>query len=340
MSNQSKQEEEAVLIDFLLGHCETDVQRRIRRRLDEDKGFRRLYEDLANAWRALGLSADVDPPEDLTAKTLSRIQSARRTQALLDREELARPAVGPTFSARELSIVAAAIFVLAVIFLPSFRQARIVSQRQRCASRLGRLGTALLTYASANDNCLPAVYGSTTRWLSDDDKPAVSNSAALFKLLRYRYVQSPTLFQCPAIGGGTFEVKAGMVDFPAGRYIGYSYQHSIGPHHLRVTHPKLAAVADRMAILADSNPVFEEGRFRQERLNQPSRNHANQGQNVLFLDMHVEWAPRPNVGVNGDNIYLAKGIRIYRGTERPTDSTDTFLLPSFSPPNGNRPSDR
>ena len=34
-----------------------------------------------------------------------------------------------------------------------------------------------------------------------------------------------------------------------------------------------------------------------------SPNHQNEGQNVLFLDGHVNFSKKPTVGVNGDNIY-------------------------------------
>jgi hypothetical protein len=45
--------------------------------------------------------------------------------------------------------------------------------------------------------------------------------------------------------------------------------------------------------------------------------------------MHVDFKKSPNVGVRGDNIYLAEGVYKYDGAETPTTPTDTFLLPAF-----------
>lgn len=86
-----------------------------------------------------------------------------------------------------------------------------------------------------------------------------------------------------------------------------------------------------MAILADRNPLFTAGRLRKDRMSRAvSENHARTGQNVLYLDMHVDWTTRPDVGVMGDNIYLSGTRREYVGDEAPVGPTDSFLLPAFS----------
>lgn len=71
-----------------------------------------------------------------------------------------------------------------------------------------------------------------------------------------------------------------------------------------------------------------------------SRNHGGVGQNVLYVDAHVEFADRPNVGVNMDNIYTVfdsyldlRGIIIGAigdypdETYGPAAQTDSFLVP-------------
>jgi hypothetical protein len=220
---------------------------------------------------------------------------------------------------------------MAFILIPSMRQARFMELTSKCRSQAGQIGSALLVYANANSDYLPGADSAIARWLPDPSEPYVSNSTGLFKLIRSGYA-SPVLFQCPAVGGRSFVAQAGMSDFPADEFVSYSYQHTLGPHALVRTDPKLSAVAEQMVILADSTPVFRNGRFRSDHVRAAaSDNHRGKGQNVLHLDMHVEWSKTPSVGVEGNNIFLAEGIYDYEGKEAPTSPTDTFLLPAYSP---------
>jgi len=70
-------------------------------------------------------------------------------------------------------------------------------------------------------------------------------------------------------------------------------------------------------------------------LNSP--NHAREGENVLFADGHVEFAKRPIVGVNYDNIYTQQGLDGFLETslqgnqpddkQGPTTLTDSMIIP-------------
>ena len=69
-----------------------------------------------------------------------------------------------------------------------------------------------------------------------------------------------------------------------------------------------------------------------------SRNHAGEGQDVLFVDGHVEFVKRPIVGVNYDNIYTLQAsytlsdslIGMVPDPEQrlgPLTNTDSFIVP-------------
>ncbi len=220
------------------------------------------------------------------------------------------------------------MILLAVVFVPSAREARRQAVIGRCKSHAGQIGSALLTYANANDDYFPAADTPQRRWLPAANQRAASNSKVLFKLIRSGYA-SPVVFRCPAGGEGSFVVKAEMINFPAEKFIGYSYQHALSNRGMRISDPILSAVAERMVILGDSNPIFAAGRFRREKVTSGvSENHGSTGQNVLYLDMHVNWVERATVGVRNDNIFLAGNILEYKGDEQPTGPTDTFLLPT------------
>lgn len=332
---EQRRNDEALLMDFLAARS-GDAAEEIHLRLAQEPEFRALYDDIARALAAMRLAPELEPPADLAARTMARIESLRKTEALVAREELHRRTFfRPTFSMRELGAVAAAAIVLAAVFVPSIYKARQQAATDLCASQEAQIGAAASTFANANNGYLPAASAGQGQWLPADGRRAFSNSAGPFKLVVAGYVP-PSMFQCPAVSGGSaagFVLQAGMNDFPNAKFISYSYQYALGSSGLGFNNPILAKVAKDMAILADETPLFADGRFRPERLNTPdSLNHGGRGQNVLYLDMHVNWAQTPNVGVGGDHIYLVKGVTNYRGDEAPADLTDTFLLPSY--PNG------
>ena len=291
--------------------------------------------DVGNTLAALSLLGESDPPEGLADQTIARIAAAKRTNELLRREEMNRRRVyWPTFSLREVSAVAASLLVMAAILVPSLRLASHRAQRQACLSRVGQIGTALSAYAMENDGALPMASGELARWLpgSGDSTPLASPSRGPFRLIEGQFA-TPAQFLCPAVGGEAFVVRAGMQDFPSSRNIHYSSQYNIGPEPLRVDDPDLGRYAGEMAIFADASPIFHDGRFDRRRISNPtSDNHDGRGQNVLYLDMHGEWATSASVGVANDNIYLVDGVMDYTGSERPRHKTDSFLLPTSIAP--------
>ncbi|MFP3937059.1 MAG: hypothetical protein ACLFVW_01865 [Phycisphaerae bacterium] len=328
---RQRTEDEVKLLDFLNGSCDEHQQREIRHRLAEDEEFRRLHDSMASAFKALDLLPEYESDEDLTQRTLAKVRQHRQTQELIAREEASRGAFRPTFRFRELAVVAAVLVVLGSVMIPAIYKARSAAATDLCAYRMGEIGTGLLTYANDNNGHLPAAGTSKHPWLAGNDQPPASNSAALFRLLPSKHVASPQAFQCPAVASGSFVVTAGMTDFPDGQYVSYSYQHAVGDSPLSVHDGKAAEVAEEMAILSDSNPIFEGGRFHPDRTGMStSANHNHAGQNVLYLDMHVDWKTNARAGVSGDNIFLADDVREYTGYEEPAGPTDSFLLPAYT----------
>ncbi|MEW6252842.1 MAG: hypothetical protein AB1716_19570 [Planctomycetota bacterium] len=156
-------------------------------------------------------------------------------------------------------------------------------------------------------------------------------------------------------------------DFVGYHTLSYGYQLPFGPRAR--PHENLDP---RMAMLADKGPYYEAGgpglegtettRDQRSAVNPPaeasaggtgdeirakpdrfwrpynSRNHHGEGQNVLFVDSHVEFVKRPIVGVNYDNIYtLQSGLSLagsvlgmVPGPDEPLGpgtQTDSFIVP-------------
>jgi len=324
--------DEQLIIDLLLGQLSPDLRADLEQRLRDEPQLRTLHDDLANTFKALALVQGAQAPDDLVERTIRRIARHQQTNALLARQEINRRTWSlPTFSMRELIGVAAAVLLLAAIFIPSVLHIREQGRIVQCASQIGQIGSALQTYAMENSGHLPVSRTEPAPWLATQNRQASSNSAGLFKLVPSKYA-SATIFQCPGSGRTEgFVLKADMNDFPSRRHISYSYQHSMG-NGLSINNQDLTAAASNMAILSDDNPLFKNGVFQAHRLSPPIRsdNHNRTGQNVLYIDMHVAWADHPNVGIDGDNIFIIDGVYSYRGDEIPVRPTDSFLLPAFT----------
>lgn len=328
--SKNRLQDEAVLIDLLLGQCDAARQREVEQRLAADPEFAKLKEDLENAFGALRLMPEAQAPDDLVKKTLARVESAKQTDAILSKVEASRRWAAPTFSLREVGAMAAAVLILAVVFIPSIRQAKRQMVVTECASNMGQIGSALSSYATDDKEFFPASADHKIRWMPADGEKAVSNSAGLFKLVKGGYA-APGVFQCPAVSGEPLAVAPSLTDFPAAKYVSYSYQHPVGPDGALRRDSLTGPEADRMVLLADNTPVFPDGTFRRDRVNAAaSENHNRTGQNVLYANMSVSWADRPNVGVSDNNIFLADGVYDYHGDEAPASRTDTFLLPAYS----------
>lgn len=336
MTNHTDHDEQ-LLIDYCLGRCEADQAQAVGWRLQEDAAFAALHQDIRNTLAAMDLVTILEPPAGLAQRTINRLRQVHATEALIARAELARrPASRSRFSLRELAAVASVVLLLGLgFYLTLGRGDQSLRARQLaslCEARLGEIGRAAHAYAEENDAFLPVSAPVAGPWLAASGQEVLSNSTALFQLIRLNYAPAET-FQCPGTAGprpAGFAVMAGMTDFPHGKFIGYSYQHTLG-RGLSLNDPVLRAAAAEMVILADSNPLFAGGRFHPGRVaTAVSNNHDRRGQNVLYLDNHVRWAVTATVGVGGNNIYLAEGVLQYRGDEAPASPTDTFLLPAYS----------
>lgn len=322
--NTISQTDELLLVDDIQGRLGRKEAAALKHRLEKHPELRNLRKELSATLAALEVATQPSVPHGLAARTLDHIATVQRTNALLAIQE-SRSRRRSNFSFRELVAIAAVMLVMLGLIVPSLRIARQHRDEGLCAAQLGQIGVGLNTYAMNHEGNLPGPPdGKPTRWMGA--KEGQCNASALFTLLRNGHVSRPTVFQCPATEGGSFEVVPGMKRFPKPNHISYSYQHSFGPHRVRLNLPR----ASGFVILADANPLFEGGVFHPDRVDAPSSmNHQQRGQNVLFLDGHTQWTQTANAGVDGDNIYRLFGKRTYQGTEAPMSTLDTFLLPAY-----------
>ncbi len=205
------------------------------------------------------------------------------------------------FTLIELLVVIAIIGILAGILLPVLSRARESARRTQCASNVKQIGMGLIMYANENSEAFPV---STTA-------PVAMTS---LKLLFPNYVSDPRMFNCPSDTSVTAATNADMNDTTGDAFDKDECSYGYDNTHTQADDADVAIAADRppAATSATAN----------------SANHNGRGQNVVYIDGHVEFVNSPLAGwyapdgTTRDNIYTNTA----GGTGVSTVATDTVIL--------------
>ena len=284
------------------------------------------------------------------------------------------------FTLVELLVVIAIIALLMGILMPALSRVRQLAYRLVCGANLSGIGKTMLVYANDCDGELPraggrrSVWGGPVVWNAADRMAAYGTaggadghatiSSSLYLLVKYSEI-SPKSFVCKSDTGTTEWELTRTTGYIPGmqlsdawdfgdepeKHCSYAYHWPFGAYALTT------ADAPGLAVAADRNPwqVSPAGEKRDDttwadfypnagresvQLGN-SRTHEEEGQNVLFLDSHVEFAKTSACSLEEDNIYTLwasrtdreKGKRYGSRTGGPQDRKDSLLLHSV-------PSDR
>ena len=302
-----------------------------RRQLEEADRGRAVSQwlELIDRWPA-------DPPaDDLVARTMARVRDAGRQHEVVARIDEARMDVGPTgaiaFRWSELIAVAATLLIAVSLLWPMLARSRSDAMRVACAANLNAAGMSMRSYAADNGRILPRYASQPGASWWNVGQPfengfVQSNSANLYKLRRTGYADLKSL-TCPTNGETASQLAASAFDWPSPRSISYSYQNQFTAEPTRVErNPGIVVLADKnplfTAAAGDSSQLtFDANRD----LSAPGHRHTDAGQSALILDGRVIWTKSPVI--NGDNFYTAQGVTKYTGTETPTATSDSFLVP-------------
>ncbi len=211
------------------------------------------------------------------------------------------------FTLIELLVVIAIIGVLAGILLPVLSRARESSRRTQCMSNIKQIGMGLIMYANENSDTFP----------SDTAYSGASPAMRGLNLLYDTYVSDNKFFNCPSDTTVTVATNAGMSTSTSGGTEAFTSTQSSYGYDRSHTHTDAADVA----ILADRPPATPSATA-------STANHNGRGQNVVYVDGHVEFVNSPlagwysSDGTTRDNIYM----NIAGGTEASTSGTDTVIL--------------
>jgi prepilin-type N-terminal cleavage/methylation domain-containing protein/prepilin-type processing-associated H-X9-DG protein len=274
------------------------------------------------------------------------------------------------FTLVELLVVIAIIALLMGILMPALARVRQMAFRMICGTNLSGIGKAMLIYAGDYEDELPRAGGRNSvwsnripNWLADNRFAAYGLSAdssggsgtitaCFYLLVKYSEV-TPKSFICKG-DSGTNEFKPS--EYQAGdrelidlwdfgpeplEHCSYTYHMPYGLYALTTSsEPGMAVAADRNPWInspaAEAKTAAYAGFLPdggKEAVNIGNAiSHQEDGQNVLFMDWHVEFAKRPHCAINDDNIYtfwdggdIRRGGLPMAGSE-PQDRTDSFLV--------------
>ena len=207
------------------------------------------------------------------------------------------------FTLIELLVVVAIIGILMAILLPVLSRTRDSARGAACASNLKQIIMGLVMYANENSDEFP----------SDTTYIGVSPAMKALNLIYPQYVNNKGVFNCPSdinSGANTASIAENTAFTLAQCSYGYDRAHN------RV----LGETG--VAILADRPPVDP---FSNQTDN--SQNHGGRGQQVAYIDGHVEFITVPQAGWyfsdgTRDHIFLNAALSGTNGA----GGTDTVIL--------------
>ena len=202
------------------------------------------------------------------------------------------------FTLIELLVVIAIIGILAGILLPVLSRARESARKTQCMSNIKQIGMGLIMYANENSELFP----------SDTAYAGASPAMRGLNLLYDTYISDNRVFNCPSDTQVDAQSNAGMSPFTANLAFdkdecSYGYDRA----HTQADDADVALVADRPPATPSATAN--------------TTNHNARGQNIVYVDGHVEFIISPlagwfySDGTTRDNIYI----------DDSTASTDTYI---------------
>jgi prepilin-type processing-associated H-X9-DG protein len=319
------------LVGYLLNALDADEHRAVEAHLEASPAARERLDALRHALEPLAADrADIEPPPDLARRTLARLAGDPCDLPRAPTVSRGRAAGHGGAFWRRADVLVAACLLLTVLGLGIPWVASLVrrpdglAQRIACAENLQQFYVGLKTYSDLHGRKFPDV--------ANADAPPRNVAGMVVPILRDAgALPAGVSVRCPANGDclPCAWTLADLRKMPPEQFrlhapsLASCYAYSLG-HRAGDGLVGLGFDADkpnhRLPIMADCPPV--------DPTQGNSPNHGGTGQNVLYVDGHVEWCPTRTVGLDGDDIYLNRQRRVAPGV----DWTDSVLGRSEASP--------
>ena len=336
------------LIAYLLGDVNPQQRKRIETGLAEDDDLRARLSELRMVLGQLdSMKAHYEPPADLLATTMSRIDDECNTDSQNINRKLGPKDSTPIHDSVQLAsclvtehsfrrgtwdstALAACVAVLFCLFIPTVLRARFESRRAQCAYRLSYVGRGLIELASMDpQRRYPAVA---------EFGPEAFAGMFAVHLGEIGWVNSPSELWCPSLEAcratrGSLECIPSVAqlrtfDTPqlelCRNEVGGDYASSLGVVNGDLIVPLRFEGRTHFPVIADA-PLIQDGR-------EEFVAHDGLGMNMCYEDGHVAFiVPECLEDGIGDNPFC--NIRQARAAG--LNSSDASLGPSHFHPRGN-----
>jgi prepilin-type processing-associated H-X9-DG protein len=303
------------LVGYLLKSLGTEEQRAVEDHMRRHPEAKKRLEQLRRGLDVLGTDGvEPEPPPDLWVRTLARVAEykCRTLPAVPAPAARTAPAWGSWW--RRADVLVAACLLLLVGGLGVIGMAAIAAQRHvtECQDNLRKFHQALTAYADKHEDRFPWVESQAPKNFAGSFIPALNEAGVL---------PSDITVSCPgsaprAPAPVTFAQLEEMYNstrraeyFDLTRSLAGCYAYSLGYREAEAgPHYGLTRRMDgRLPIMADAPP----SRGANEVDPGNSLNHGGKGQNVLFIDGHVEFLTTRTIA--DDDIYLNAERRVAAG---------------------------